>query len=323
MVKSGIVEFLLASEPWSSYRTRLDLLGEAADSPAVSADRLRMMTSAPVTRLLSEVATWPGPVLERHDKATLLMHEFAHLAEIGVDRSDPGMAEVAELALMRMSAEGPPRVMVNIARAFGGTGVDTLTWLICDAPVTLYALARMGWRDDPRVRGGVEALASLVRETGWPCAGAPSIGKFHGPGSRTDPCPVVNMLMLRLLSQYDGFAPEKWAGIDCLLELWEHSRERAPYMFRMGTDFRKLKAPTFWYGLLGVADVLSRYPEAIADRRFQSMAEVVAAKAGSDGLFVPESVYLAWKDWDFGQKKAPSSWVTFVATRILDRAGMV
>jgi hypothetical protein len=322
MGSSQVAAFLLSSEPWSSYRARLDLLGEATDSPEVAADRMRMMTSAPVSRLMAEVGTWPGPVLERHDKATLLIHELVHLAEIGVDRRDPGIADVAERALARVSPEGPPEIAVNIPRAFGGTGEDLSTWLMCDAPVTLYALARMGWRDDQRVRRGVGALAALVRDGGWPCAGAPSIGRFHGPGSRSDPCPIVNMQMLRLLSEYAEFEPEKWAGIDCLLDLWEHSRERAPYMFRMGTDFRKLKAPTFWYGLLGVADVLSRYPAALIDRRFQSMVQVVASKAGPDGLFVPDSAYLSWKDWDFGQKKAPSSWVTLVATRILVRAGL-
>ena len=322
MAPPEIVAFLLSSEPWSSYRARLDLLGEAPDSPAVQADRVRMMASAPVGRVMADVATWPGPVLELHDKATLLMHELAHLAEIGVDRDDRGMAHVAELALARISAEGPPEIVVNIPRAFGGTGIDTPAWLLCDAPVTLYALARMGWRDDPRVRGGVDALAGLVREGGWPCAGAPSVGRFHGPGSRSDPCPIVNMLMLRLLSEYDGFDPEKSAGIDCLLDLWQHSLQRAPYMFRMGTDFRKLKAPTFWYGLLGVADVLSRYQSAVADPRFASMVDAVASKAGPNGSFTPESVYLAWKDWDFGQKKAPSSWLTLVATRILMRASL-
>ena len=39
-----------------------------------------MLASAPVRRLIADVATWPGPVLERHDKATLLIHELAHLA---------------------------------------------------------------------------------------------------------------------------------------------------------------------------------------------------------------------------------------------------
>jgi hypothetical protein len=268
------------------------------------------------------VGDWPGPVIERHDKATLVMHKLCQLAEMGVDRNDPGLEAVGERALARISPEGPPEIPVNIPRAFGGTGEDLWTWLICDAPVTLYALATMGWADDPRVRGGVEALAGLVRDSGWPCVGAPSIGKFHGPGSRSEPCPIANVLMLRLLSAFYGFEAEKAAGIECLLGLWEHSRERAPYMFRMGTDFRKLKAPTFWYGLLSVADVLSRYPAAIADPRFGDMAAVIRSKANPDGLFVPESVYLAWKEWDFGQKKAPSSWVTFLATRIIDRAGL-
>jgi len=144
------------------------------------------MASPPVARLIADVGDWPGPVLERHDKATLLIHELAHLADIGLNRGDPGMADVAERALARISPEGPPEIVVNIPRAFGGTDVDTSTWLLCDAPVTLYALARMGWRDDPRVRGGVDAMAGLVRDGGWPCAGAPSIGKFHGGMSWLD-----------------------------------------------------------------------------------------------------------------------------------------
>ena len=79
MAKSDVVAFLLSSEPWSSYRARLDLLGEAADSAGATADRARMMASPPVARLIADVGDWPGPVLERHDKATLLIHELAHL----------------------------------------------------------------------------------------------------------------------------------------------------------------------------------------------------------------------------------------------------
>jgi hypothetical protein len=50
MAKSEVVVFLLSSEPWTSYRARLDLLGEAADSPEVTADRARMMASPPVAQ---------------------------------------------------------------------------------------------------------------------------------------------------------------------------------------------------------------------------------------------------------------------------------
>jgi hypothetical protein len=165
------------------------------------------------------------------------------------------------------------------------------------------------------------ALAALVRDGGWPCAGSPGIGKFHGPGSREDPCPIANMLMLRLLSCFDGFESEKARGLECMLDLWARSRQRAPYMFRMGTDFRKLKAPALWYGLLSVADVASRYPAALGDERLAGMTRVIESKADANGRFVPESVYLAWKGWDFAQKKEPSGWLTFLAWRVIARAG--
>ena len=39
------------------------------------------------------------------------------------------------------------------------------------------------------------------------------------------------------------------------------------------------------------------------------------------GRFMPESVWAAWKDWDFGQKKVPSRGLTLAAWRVMSRAG--
>ena len=43
----------------------------------------------------------------------------------------------------------------------------------------------------------------------------------------------------------------------------------------------------------------------------------LAAQADEQGRFAPRSVWMAWKGWDFGQKKQPSPTVTFFATRAL------
>lgn len=43
---------------------------------------------------------------------------------------------------------------------------------------------------------------------------------------------------------------------------------------------------------------------------------VVSAELGK---FTLESVWTAWKDWEFGQKKIPSRWLTLLAWRILRR----
>jgi hypothetical protein len=87
----------------------------------------------------------------------------------------------------------------------------------------------------------------------------------------------------------------------------------------MGTDFRKLKAPLFWYDILHVLDVLSHFEWAVKDRRFEEMLSGVEAKADGDGRFVPESIWTTWKEWDFGQKKVPSKGLTLFVQRILKR----
>jgi hypothetical protein len=49
------------------------------------------------------------------------------------------------------------------------------------------------------------------------------------------------------------------------------------------------------------------------------MLALVESKAGGDGRYIPESVWMPWKDWDFGQKKSPSKGLTFFVQRILYR----
>jgi hypothetical protein len=84
----------------------------------------------------------------------------------------------------------------------------------------------------------------------------------------------------------------------------------------MGTDFRKLKAPFVWYDILHVAEVLSHFSWVHDDARFVEMLVLINSKADEQGLYTPESIWTAWKGWDFGQKKLPSQWLTFLIYRI-------
>lgn len=49
------------------------------------------------------------------------------------------------------------------------------------------------------------------------------------------------------------------------------------------------------------------------------MPAVLRNKADSEGRVTAESVWTAWKPWEFGQKKVPSRWLTLVARRIPGR----
>ncbi len=166
---------------------------------------------------------------------------------------------------------------------------------------------------------GLGRLKALARNNGWPCAVSLELGTFRGPGKKDDPCPYASLIMLKALSSAgETECAEARAGVNSLLDLWERSREAHPYIFYMGTDFRKLKAPFVWYDILHVADVLSRFKWAAADKRLADMTGVIKSKE-SGGAFTPESVWQAWKAYEFGQKKQPSAWLTFLALRILKR----
>jgi len=86
----------------------------------------------------------------------------------------------------------------------------------------------------------------------------------------------------------------------------------------MGTDFRKLKVPFVWYDLMHVVDVLSQVPKIRNDSRLLEMFNVIKKKETKEG-YIPESIYMPWKKWDFGQKKTVSDWLTLCALQIEDR----
>ena len=127
--------------------------------------------------------------------------------------------------------------------------------------------------------------------------------------------------MLKALSEIEELrdSPACQIGAETLLTLWSESSTRHPYIFYMGTDFRKLKVPFVWYDLMHVLKILSRFSWLMEDSRLLDMLEIMKSKAGKLGCFSLKSIWTARKDWEFGQKKVPSRWLTLSAWRIIRR----
>lgn len=306
-------------DPWTVYRALLDLAGLPEHDARVRQARAQMLAHPLVAGLVDELRRWPGIVISSHKSAGQLYHKLVFLADLGLTRQDNGLDEILSRVTGHLSAEGLCQLPMNILEHFGGSGQDDWAWALCDAPLLLYALMKMDPAGRPaECEQGAAFLTGLARANGWPCAVSRNLGKFRGPGRKDDPCPYATLVMLKLLSLSPEGRESQAAqdGVASLLDLWQNSRERHPYQFYMGTDFRKLKAPLIWYDILHVADVLSLYPETKADPRFADLRAVILAKAGADGRYTPESVWTAWKDWEFGQKKEPSPWLTLLVDRI-------
>jgi hypothetical protein len=313
------IDWLLEGEPFIQYRARRDLLGQSEQEAEVQSARQAMLASSRLQALVAELAGWPGKVISSHKSAGQPFHKLAFLADLGLKAGDPGMEPIIARILAHQSEEGPFQLPSNVPPQYGGTGQDVWAWALCDAPLIVYALARFGLGDQPPVETAVAYLVRLVRENGWPCAVSKELGKFRGPGRKEDPCPFANLAMLKALSEIEEYrtSPTARAGTEALLSLWSESLVRHPYMFYMGNDFRKLKVPLVWYDLLHVLHVLSRFPWVREDERYLDMLQVLKSKMDPEGRFTLESVWTAWKDWEFGQKKTPSRWLTLLAWRII------
>ena len=318
---STLTGWLLESEPWTRYRTLLDLLDRPKDDPAVLAARKDMLAHPQVKALVAGTSARTQLPVKRHNDAGHPLYQLSTLADFGVRADDTGMAKLTNAVMKHQSPEGAFQSLVNIAQAFGGSGEDQWSWIACDAPTLLYVLLAMGLGDDPRVQRAAQHLAGLVSETGWKCSAAAELGKFHGPGRRADPCPIANVYALKALSLVPDLCdnPATRQGSEMLLRHWENQRQVKFYLFGVGSDFRKLKYPFVWYDILHVMDVLSRFPFVHADPRFGEMLAALTAQASPNGRYTATSMYQAWKGWSFADKKAPSPWLTFLVMRIQKR----
>ena len=299
----------------------VDLLEKPENDPDVQDARAEMLAHAQVQGLIDGAASWPGGPLKRHNDASHTIYKFSTLADFGVRADDPGMAAAIEAAMAHQAPEGAFQGLVNVPKTFGGTGEDTWTWMLCDAPTLLSSLLAMGLGDDGRVQQAVNHLLGLIDENGWRCIVAPELGKFRGPGRKSDPCPIANVYALKALSQVADLLDSgpAHAGAEMLLWHWEHQGERKIYMFGLGTNFRKLKYPFIWYDILHVADVLSRFPFVHADPRFLAIVETITDQADEGDRYTATSMYRAWKGWSFADKNSPSPWLTFLVKRVLKR----
>lgn len=318
-----VIDWLLSSdEPWTRYRTFVDLQSLPEDDPNVAESRAAMLAHPLVQELVETAVSWPGYALKNHKDAKHPIYALSTLADFGLRYDDPGMSEIVSKVMAQQSDEGAFQTKIKLYKSFGGLDGEHWIWMNCDAPTLLYSLLKLGLENHPQVQTAVSHLSSLVQENGWRCNAAPELGKFRGPGRKDDPCPIANVYALKALAQIPEMIDSEaaHAGVNTLLWHWEHASERKLYMFGLGTDYRKLKYPFIWYDILHVTDVLSQFPFVHSDSRFQEMVTTITEQADENGRFTANSMYMAWKQWSFADKKRPSPWLTFLVERILKRS---
>lgn len=322
MVAMNYLDYIMENgEAWLQYAVKLNIMKESKDN--LNELKAKVVSDTKIEKYLNDITDFHSVLVSNHKNPDLPIHKLLFLLDVGLDTDIPQIQLAIDEIMAHKDKNGVYQSLTNIPKHFGGSGEDMFSWCLCDAPLLLYALLKAGINYERYIKQGVDYLLSFYKTQGFSCTVSQELGKFRGPGRKDDCCPYATLIMLRLLSSIseykDSEMVEELAKV--LLALWENSMERHPYMFYMGTDFRKLKAPSMWYDVVSVVDVFSNVESVRTDIRFIEMVELIKNKQDEDDLFTPESIFQKYKGWDFGQKKKPSPYLTYLCHLILERTG--
>ncbi|MDD5339125.1 MAG: hypothetical protein PHG35_06945 [Dehalococcoidales bacterium] len=291
-----VLDWLLEGPAWLKYAVELQLLDKQPDiNPALEDKSIQKI----ITRLKGQTAGLPaiksGQV---HYTATGKAYwDLFLLADIGLTLKNTGLETEADDIFRFQAPDGTFTMPPNVRDIY---------W--CMSAILISSIAKMGYRDDPRVIKYIRAaLSDQIPGSGWDCD-----AYGYGPGYS---CPMDDMNVLMLLGQYKDYRenPKLNGAINHILGHWESGD--SIYGFGVGTRFRSLQYPAVKYGILRVLDALSLFPYAMEQPAFKNMLNFVHAKA-KDGQYFAEMTDMVYTDFDFSQTKEPSRWITFLVERI-------
>ncbi len=100
-----VVDWLLEGPPWVRYRVNIDLLGLSEGTSELADTRKKIIAHPDMQALLSELSSWPGPSIKRHNDAGHLLHKLVFIADVGIGVDDPGVSQIVRNIIEHRSKE--------------------------------------------------------------------------------------------------------------------------------------------------------------------------------------------------------------------------
>ncbi len=311
---------LSCDEPAARWLTLTAVLRRPDRDGDVRQAHADVLTDVATRSLVDRLPDWErGDRLSGHDSPSYAPNLLAVLSDMGVHG---GEVDEVERLLDTMLAHQEKTGRFASYAAIRGSEAPVWGALLCDSHAVTEVLVRFGRGGDARVRRALRRMADDVSDTAqgraWPCL-PHSTGGWRGPGRSGDFCPMVTVQALRTFRRVaPSHRPAELQEVARVaLRAWQARGSEKPYIFGHGRQFKTVKWPPTWYGVLALLDALAGYPAVWRDGGAgertavaQLLACLVAYNVGPDGRVTPRSVYRGLDDLPFGQKKRPSAFAT-------------
>ena len=313
-MKQDILTWLLTSdEPWTRYRTLVDLLGLPEDDCEVQRARRELLADPRIGHLLALARSWETRPLNGPLDAAHPLHILNVLAEFGVRCSDPGLDDLTGRVMAHQDAGGAFEALMEVHHRPGAPGETRWTATMCTAVRSLHTMLAMQVPDDSRMRDALTMLLRRASMRGFAC---------ECQTARPQCCQLADVIALKILADQPGLAPRHavLAAMERVLEDWNRRLEASRANAAVGADFVALRYPFVGYDLLHVVDALSHFPTLSTDPRFLTLLDALTTQVDPMGRYAPGAAWAGWRPWSFGAVHEPSPWLTLVALRAEMRA---
>ncbi len=308
------IDWLLSGEPFVKYRTFIDLLGRPESDREVVAAKRSISQHVLIQHIFdkqNEDGYWgtPRDIYTWWPKKDTTFWLLGMLADFGFAREDGRIARACEYVFGTQLPSGefgcapPPQPL------------DCFTGILTES------LAKLGYGSDPRLKKSYQWLLQRQRlDGGFWCK---NTGLPGGPRESEPSCAFATLCVLGALVQNSELKESAIArnGAEFLLKCWENRGKikYAGHDSQIGRGWEKLKYPFTDYRILKHLDTLSQLEFTKSDHRMMAIMDGLITKQDERGRFYAESVHKVWSDFDFGQKGAPSRWLTLIVYRLVKR----
>jgi hypothetical protein len=309
------------SNPSIKYFTLRDLLDKPEDASEVRRARKAIMATGPVLQILAAQAP-EGIWIPQGGKYQSTPAQIIILAELGADPCDKRVRLGCEYLLSNAIAN-------NHAFIYFSPPPLPRKAVHCDNGLLVYALMRLGFSDDQRVRSALEwqaraIVGKLPADQYYRSATAGS--NFACGVNRGQPCGWGATKALRALvsvprnERTPAMRQAIKVGAEFLLS-HDLSTANFPFTERISSKWFKFGFPlNYWSDILETAGVLVDlgYGD---DPRLAEVFQLILSKQDDQGRWKLENS-LNGKMWvDIESKKQPSKWITLRALRVLKCIG--
>ena len=311
-----LLSTLLHADPWTAYRTRTDILQEPGNCREVTEARNAVVENPFVKELIKSLDPWFPQSITRHNSPLIPPHVLKLIADLGVRSDDAGMDTVIAQIEGHLDHNLHATRQTLPEKSFRPPSKTAEEWhaLPCDSPEIASALHQMG-HDSPILHKATgEIAARWLSEEHWFCHFFFVEKQFKAHNAA---CPMAGLMALDLFSR-TSFAEDSALVERCFHPIAFHKDlGKSLYYFGRSKKFWTFKFPFVWYNALYLADVLTRFPQLHSTPAVEELMDWIRGSRAEDGTWKATSVFKPYKDIDFGQKKNPSAWITYLCLRIL------